>query len=196
MEDRFLTTGPSGKSFLFSFPACSPITLWQIEGEKSGSSDRFYFLGFQSHCSGDCSPEIKRHLLLGGKAMTNQDNVLESRDITFLTKVCYSQSYCFSSSHVWVWKLVHKEGWAPKRWCFRIVVLEKTLESSLDCKEIKPVNPKGNQPWIFIGRTVLEVEAVILWPPGGKSWLIEKDPNAGKDRRQREKGMAEDKTVR
>ena len=105
----------------------------------------------------------------------------------------YFQSYGFSSSHVWMWELDHKEGWALKNWCFWTVVLEKTLEGPLDCKEIKPVNPKGNQSWIFIGRT--ESEALILWPPDMKNWLIGKDPDAGKDWRQEEKGITEDEMV-
>ena len=107
----------------------------------------------------------------------------------------YNQSYGFSSSHVWMRKLDHKESWALKNWCFWTVVLEKTLESPLYCKEIKPVNPKGNQPWILIGRTGAEAEAPILWLPIAKSWLLRKDPDAGKDRRQEEKGMTEDKMV-
>ena len=105
-----------------------------------------------------------------------------------------SQSYGFSSSHVQIWELDHKTGWAPKNWCFWTVVLEKTLETLLDSKEIKAVNPKGNQPWIFIGRTVAEAEAPIIWPPNAKSWLTEKDPDAGKDWRQ-EKGTTEDKIL-
>ena len=94
-----------------------------------------------------------------------------------------------------MWELDHKEGWTPKNWCFWIVVLEKTLDSPWDCKETKPVNPKENQPWIFIGRTDAEHEAPILWPPDVKNWLIGKDPDAGKDWRQEEKGMTEDKMV-
>jgi len=97
-----------------------------------------------------------------------------------------------SSSHVWMWELDHKEGWAPKNWCFLTVVLEKTLESVLDSKDIKPVHPKGNQPWIVIGRTGTEAEAPILWPPDVKSWLIGKDPDAGKDWQQEEKRATED----
>ena len=100
----------------------------------------------------------------------------------------------FSSSHMWMWKLDHKENWGPKNWCFWTVVLEKTLESPLDCKEIKPVHPKGNQSWMFMGRTDAEVETLILWPYDAKSWLIGKDPDAGKDQRQ-EKGMTEDEMV-
>ena len=98
-----------------------------------------------------------------------------------------SQSYGFSSSHVWMWELDHKESWGPKDWCFLTVVLEKTLESPLHCKEIQPVNSKGNQSWIFIGRTDVEAEALILWPPDAKNWLVGKDPDVGKDWRQEEK---------
>ena len=99
----------------------------------------------------------------------------------FANKGPSSQSYGFSSSHVWLWELDYKESWAPKNWCFWTVVLEKTLENLLDCKEVKPVHPKGNQSWIFIGRTNAEAEAPILWPPDAKNWLIGKDPDAGKD---------------
>ena len=105
------------------------------------------------------------------------------------------QSYGFSSSHVQMWELDHKEVWVPKNWCFWIVVLEKTLESPLGCKEITPVHPKGHQFWIFIGRTNAEAETPILWPPDAKNWLIGKDPNAGKDWRQEEKGTTEDEMV-
>ena len=105
----------------------------------------------------------------------------------FANKGPSSQSYGFSSSHVWMWELDHKESWAPKNWCFWTVVLEKTLESPLDCKEIQPVHPKGDQSWVFIGRTDVEAETPILWPPDAKNWLIGKDPVAGKDWRQ-EKG--------
>ena len=111
----------------------------------------------------------------------------------FADKGWYSLSYGFSSSQVQMWELVYKEGWAPKNWCFQTVVLEKTLESPLDSKEIKPVHPKGNQLWIFTGRT--DAEAPILWPPDVKNWLIGKDPDAGKDWRQEEKGMTEDEMV-
>ena len=114
---------------------------------------------------------------------------------TFFSKGPYSQSYGFSSSHVWMWQLYHKESWVLKNWCFLTVVLEKTLERPLDCKEIKPVNLKGNQPWIFIGRTDAEAEAPILWPPDGKSPLTGKDADAGKDWKQEEKGTTEDEMV-
>ena len=106
-----------------------------------------------------------------------------------------SQSYGFSSSHVWMWKLDYKESWALKNWCFWTVVLEKTLESPLDCKEIQPVHSEGDQSWIFIGRTNAEAETAILWPPDAKNWLIWKDPDIGRDWGQEEKGMAEDEMV-
>ena len=98
-----------------------------------------------------------------------------------------SQGYGFSHGHVWMWELDYEESWAPKNWCFWTVVVEKTLESPLDSKEINSVNPKGNQPWIFIGRT--DAEAPIIWPPDLKSWLMGKDPDTGKDWRQKEKGQ-------
>ena len=110
-----------------------------------------YFLGLQIPVDGDCSHEIKRRLLLGRKAMTSLDSVLKSREITLLTKVHLVQVMVFFSSHVWMWELDSKESWVPKNWCFWTVVLEKTLECPLDCREIQLVNPKGNQSWIFIG---------------------------------------------
>ena len=113
----------------------------------------------------------------------------------FPSKTPYSQSYGFSGSHVQISKLDHKEDYVLKNWCFRTVMLEKTLESPLDCREIKPVNPKGDQPWIFTGRTDAEDEGLILWPPDAKSWLIGKDPDAGKDWGQEEKGETEDEIV-
>ena len=113
----------------------------------------------------------------------------------FTNKGLSSRSCGFSSSHVWMWELDHKEGCAPKNWCFWTVVLEKTLESPLDCKEIKPVNPKGNQSKMFIGGTDVEAKTPILWPPDAKNWLIGKDTNAGKDWRWEEKGMTEDEMV-
>ena len=163
--------------------------------EKKKNTDWFSFLKLLNHCRQcDCSHKIKRCLLLGIKAITNLDRILKSRDIT-VKKGPYSQSYGFSSTHVWMWGLDHTEGWTSKNCGFWTVVLEKALESPLDCKEIKPVSPKGNQPWIFIGRTDAEAETPILWPPDGKSWLIWKDPDAGKDWGQEEKGMTEDELV-
>ena len=113
----------------------------------------------------------------------------------FANKGPSSQSFGFSSSHVWMWELYYKESWVPKNWCFWTVVLEKTLESPLNNKEIQPVHPKGNQSWIVIGRTDAEAKTPILWPPGAKNWLIWKDPDAGKDWRLEEKGMTEDEMV-
>ena len=113
----------------------------------------------------------------------------------FANKDPSSQSHGFSSSHIWMWKLDCEESWVLKNWCFWTVVLEKTLESPLDCKEIQPVHPKGNQPWLFIGRTDAEAEAPVFWPPHTKNWLPVKDPDAGKDRRREEKGTTEDEMV-
>ena len=135
-----------------------------------------------------------RQLLLGRKARTDLDSILKSRDIILPTKIHLVESMVFSSSHVQMWELDHKKGWAPKNWCFWTLVLEKTLENPLDCKEIKPVNAKGNQHWIFIGRTDAETETPLLWPPDAKSLLTGKD--TGKDWRQKEKRAAEDEMVR
>ena len=153
---------------------------------KSGSSDRFYFLGLQNHCSG-CSHKLKRHLLLGMKAMTGVDSILKTWD-----KGPYSQSYDFSVVIYWCesWTIKKAEHWR----CFRTVVLENTLESPLDCKEIQPVHPKGNQSWIFIGRTDAKAETV-LWPPDVKNWLTGKDPDAGKGGGQ-EKGGTDSAEMR
>ena len=117
---------------------------------------------------------------------------IEKQRHYFADKGLSSQSYGLRSSHVWVWELDYKEGWMLKNWCFWTVVLEKTLGSPLDSKEIQPVNPKGNQSWIFTGRTNAEAEALILWSPDAKNWLIWKDPDAGKDWRWEEKGTTED----
>ena len=141
------------------------------------NSDRLYILVSQTTADGNCSHEIKRHLLLGRKAMTNLDSILRSRHY-FADKGLSSQGYGFSSGHVWMWELDYKESWAPKNWCFCTVVLEKTLESPLDCKEIQRVHLKGNQSWIFIGTTDAEAETLILWLPDTKNWLIGKDSDA------------------
>ena len=142
-----------------------------------------YFLGLQNHCRWWLQPQIKRCLLLGRNAMANLDGVLKSRDIILPTKGFLVKVMDFLVVMYRCWKLDHKESWVLRNWCFPIVVLEKTLESPLDNKEIKPVNPKGNQPWIFFGRT--EADVPILWPPDVKNWLIEKDPDAGEDWRWR-----------
>ena len=158
---------------------------------NSGNSVRLCFLGSKITADGDCS-HVKRHLLLWRQVMTNLDSILKSRD--FASKSPSSQGYGCYSGHVWMWELDYKESWALKNWCFWTVVLEKTLESPLDCKEIQPVHPKGHQSWVFIGRTDVEGETSILWPPDVKNWLIWKDSDAGKDWRQ-EKGMTEDEMV-
>ena len=126
--------------------------------------------------------------------MTNLDSVLKKERHHFVNKVPRSQGYGLSSSHMQIWELDHKEGWKPKNLCYWIMVLKKTPESALDCKEIKPVHAKRNQSWIFIGRTDAEAEIPILWPPDAKSWLIWKDPDAGKDWGWEEE-MTEDEVV-
>ena len=128
--------------------------------------------------------------------MTNLDSILKSRDITLPTKVrLFSQSYGFSSGHVWIWELGYKESWLPKNWCFWIAMLKKILESPLDFKEIQPVHLIGNQSWLFIGRTDAEAEAPILWPLDAKSRFIGKDPDAGKDWGEEEEGATENEIV-
>ena len=124
--------------------------------------------------------------------MTNLNGIFKTRDITLPTKVCLSQGCGFFSDHVWMWELDCEESWAPKNCYFWTVVLEKTLESPLDCKEIQPVHSKGDQSWVFFGRNDTEAETPVFWPPHAKSWLIGKDPDAGRDWGQEEKGMTED----
>ena len=175
--------------------ASSPITSWQIDGKQWKHWETVFWGGSKITADGDCSHDIKRHLLLGRKAVTNLNSILKSRDINFPNKGLSSQNYGFSSSHVWMWELDYKESWALKNWCYWTVVLEKSLESPLDRKEIQPVHSKGNQSWIFIGRTDAEAETPILWPPDAKNWLLGKDPDAGKDWGQEEKGMAENENV-
>ena len=135
-----------------------------------------------------------KRCLLFGKVMTNPDSILKSRHC-FANKGPSSQRYDFSSSHVWLWELDYKECWVLKNWCFWTMVLVNTLESPWDSKEIKPVHPKGNQSWLFIGRIDAEAEAPIFWPPDGKNWLTGKDPDAGKDWRREEKVTTEDEMV-
>ena len=172
-----------------------PTISWQIDGETIETATDFICLGSKITVDGDCSHEIKRPLLLGRKAMTNLDRMLKKQRHYFSNKGPSSQSSGFSSGDVWMWELDCKESWAPKNWCFWTVVLEKTPENLLECKEIQPENPKGNQSWLFIGRTNVEAKATILWPPDAKNWLTGKDPDAGKDWRQKEKGMTEDEMV-
>ena len=150
----------------------------------------FNFWGSKITADGDCSHEIKRHLPFGRKAMINLNSILKSRDITLPAKVHLVKArWVMYGCESWD----YKESWELKNWCFWTVVLEKTLESPLDCKEIQPVHPKGDQSWILTGRT--DAEIPILWPPDVKNWLIGTDPDSGKDWRWEEKGMTEDEMV-
>ena len=173
--------------------APGPITSWQIDGEKVETMKDFIFLASKITVDSDSSHEIKM-LALWKKSYDKHRKTIKKQRHYFANKDLYSQSCDFSSSHVWIWELDCKEGWVPKNWCFQTVV-PKALESSLDCKEIKPLNPKGSQPWIFTGGTDAEAEAPILWWPDSKSWLIEKDPDVRKDWRQEEMEMTEDEIV-
>ena len=155
----------------------------------------FVFLGSKITAGDDCSYGIKRCLLLGRKAMINLDSVWKSRDVTLLTRV-YIVKNGFSSSHVWMWELDHKEGWVPKNWCFWTMVWEKAPGSLLDCEEIKLVNPKENQSWIFIGRTDAEDEAPILGHLMWRADSWEKTLMLGKTEGKRRKGTTEDEIVR
>ena len=162
---------------------------------NSRNTERLYFLGLQNHCRWWLQPWNLKTLAPWKKIYGKPKQCITKQRLYFANKGPYSQSYDFSSSHVWMWELDHKEGWVPKNWCFWNVVLEKTLESSMDWKEIKPVNSKGIQSWIFIGRTDSEAEAPIVWPPNAKSLLTGKDPEAGKDWRQEEKRAIKDEMV-
>ena len=141
-------------------------------------------LGSKITADGDCNDEIKRCLVLVRKVMTNLDRILNSRDITLPTKVCLVKAMIFP---VLMWELDYKESWAAKNWSFWTEVLERTLENPMDCKEIQPVHPKGNQSWIFIGRTEAEVETPSVWPPDAKNGLMWKYLDARKDWKQEEK---------
>jgi len=168
-----------------------PITSWEIDGETVAD---FIFMGSETTADGDCSHEIKRCLLLGRKVMTNLDSIFKGRDITLPTKVRLVKVIVFPVV------MYGCESWTIKKAeCWRIDVFElwcwRRLESPLDCKEIQPVHPKGDQSWMFIGRIDIEAETPILWPPDVKSWLIWKDPDAGKDWGQEEKGTTEDEMV-
>ena len=171
--------------------AFRPITSWEIDRETVETVSDVIFLGSKITSDGDCSYEIKICLLLRRKVMTSLDSILKSRDITLSTKLHLVKAMVFSSSHVWMWELDSKESWVSKKWWFWTVVLEKTLEGPLDCKEVHPVHPKTDQFWVFIGRTDVEAETPIFWPPDVNSWLIGKDPDIGKEWRQEEKGMTE-----
>ena len=168
-----------------------PITSWQIDGETMETVTDFTFLGSKITADGNCSHEIKRRLLLGRKTMTNLDSILKSRDITLLTKVCIVKAMIFSSSRVWMWELDHKKGWVPKNWCFWTVVLEKTLGSPLDCKEIQPVHPKGDQSWILLEGLMLKLKLQyfghLMWSTDslGKTLMLGKIEGRRRRRQQR-----------
>ena len=170
--------------------ASSPITSWEIKGEKVEVVTDFLFLGSKITADGDWSHEIRRRLLLGRKMMTNLDGVLKKQRRYSVNKGPYSQGYGLPSGHVRLWELDRKEGRTPKNWCLWTVVLEETSESPLYSKEIKPINLKGNQPWILAERVDAETEAPILRSPDLR--LIEKVPDAGKDWGQEEKRASED----
>ena len=139
---------------------------------NNGNSEKLYFGGLQNHCRWWLQPWKSKMLAPWKKSLTNLDRILKRQRHYSDNKGPFSQSYGFSSSHVWMWELDYKESWALKNWCFWTVALEKTLESPLDCKEIQPAHPKGNQSWIFFERT--DAETPILWPSDEKNWLIEK----------------------
>ena len=165
----------------------SSITSRQIDGGIIKTVTDFIFLHSKITVEGDCSHEIKT-LALWKKSYDQHRQHIKKQSHYFASKGPYIQSYGFSNSHVRMWELDHTEGWVLKNRCLLIVVLEKTLESPLDCKEMQPVHPKGNQSWLFIVRTDAEAETPILWPPAVKNWLIGRDPDAGKDWRWEEKG--------
>ena len=175
--------------------ASGPIISWQVDGETVETVTDFIFWGSRITADDDCSHEIKRLLAPWKQSYDQTRQHIKKQRCYFADKGPSSQSYGFSSSHIWVWELDYKESWVPKNWWFWTVVLEKTPESPLDSKEIQPVHPKGNQSWIFIGRTDAEAGTLMLWPPDGKNWLIWKDSDAGKDWRQEEKGTTEDEMV-
>ena len=158
---------------------------------SSGNSVRLYFFGLQNHCRWWLSHIIKRRLFLGRKVMTNLDSILKSRDINLPTKVHVVKAMVFPVV-LYGCELDCEESWAPKNWCFWTVVLEKTLESPLDYKEIQPVHFEGDQPWDFFGRNDAKAETPVLWPPHEKSWHTGKDSDAGRDWEQEEKGTTED----
>ena len=154
-----------------------------------------YFSGLQNHCRSWLQPWNQKMLTPWKESYDQSRRHIQKQRHYFANKGPSSQGYGFFNGHVWMWELDCEERWVPKNWCFWTVVLEKTLESPLDCKEIHPVHSKGDQSWVFIGRTDAEAETPVLWPPDVKSWLIWKDPDAGKDWGQEEMGAAEDEMV-
>ena len=175
--------------------ASSSITSWQIDEKTIETVSDFIFFGLQNHCRWWLQPWNSKTLTPWKKSFDKPTQYIKKHWHYFAIKSPYSQSYGFSSGHVWMWELDHKESSTLKNWYFWAEALEKTLESPLDCKEIQLVHPKGSQSWIFIGRTDAEAETPILWPPEVQSWLIRKDPDAGKEWRQEENRMTEYKMV-
>ena len=175
--------------------ASGPITSWQINGETMEVVRDFNFGGFK--ITADCwlQPWNSKTLAPWKKSYDQHWKHVKKQRHYFDNKGPSSQSFGFSSGHVWMWELDCEKSWVPKNWSFWTVVLEKALESPLDCKKIQPVHPKGNQTWVFIGVTDPEAETPILWPPDAMNWLTGKDPDIGKDWRQEEKGMTEDEMV-
>ena len=165
-----------------------PITSWQIEREKVEIVTNFLFLGSKITADGDCSHEIRRWLLLDRKAMTNLEGVLKGSNILYQQRSIQCQEFGLPNGHGWLWELDHKGGRMPKNWCLWNVVLEKTPESPLGCKEVKPVNLKGNQSWILVGKTDAEAEAPIFRSSDANSWLIGKVPDSGKDWAKKRRG--------
>ena len=159
---------------------------------KIGNRVRIHFLGFWNQCRQWLQPQNLKMLAPWKNRYDKPRQCIKKQRHYFADKGSSSQSYSFSSSHIWMWELDHEEGWAPKNWQFLTILLEKTLDSPLDYKQIKLVNPKGNQPWIFIGRNDAKAETPILWPPDAKSWLNGKEPDVGKDWRQEENWVTED----
>ena len=170
--------------------ASGPITSWFIDGETAETVPDFILGVSKITADGDCSHEIKRYLK---KSYHQPRQHIKKQRHYFVNKGPSSQGYGFSSSHLWMWELDYKESWVLKNWCFWTVVLEKTLESPLDCKTIKPDSPKGNQSWKFIAST--EAETPVFWPSNEKNWLIWKGPDTVKDWGQEEKETTEDKMV-
>ena len=173
--------------------ASGPITSWQI-GKKWKQWQTLFWWAPKSLHMVSAVLKLKDACSLQEKLWQPRQHIEKQRHY-FANKSPSSQGYGFSSGHIWRWELDYREGWVQKNWCFWTVVLEKTLESPLDCKEIQPVHPKGGQSWVFIGRTDAEAETPKLWPPDAKNWLIGKDPDAGKDWGQEEKWMTEDEMV-
>ena len=174
--------------------ASGPITSWQIDGETMEQWQTLFWRAPKSLQMVIAAMKLKDACSWKKSYDQFRQHIKKQRHY-FANKGLSSQSYGFSSSHAWIWELNSKESWVLKNWCFWTMVLEKTHESPLDCKEIQWGHPKGNQSWI-IGRTDVEAETPILWPPDAKSWLNGKDPDAGKDWRWEEKGMTEDEMVR